>query len=198
MTTNVVAVDGHRHARTGMGHPLIHADRYWHDRHEDGSDIPDRPDKIETLQDLATRQGIFDHVVTQLLDQGGRAPESQLLEDRELFTGDGLHCVYRSNSRRSPIGFLITDAAYDDDLELLHIYSRDSEGGYPIIEAIDPRISRDRETIRMIWMLQMAHDNPRASFARRCWRTDWKHVMELRARLWGLDASSLQGPWGRS
>jgi len=154
-----------------------------------------RSDMITTSRDLATRQGIFDHVVDALLQQGGKAPASNLLYDRELLTGDGLVCVYRSRNKRSPIGFLITDAAYGEDLELLHLYSRDVHGAYPLIDALDPRISRDSETMKMILMLQAAHDRPRAGLKPLRWLAAWRQVMERCARLWGLDASSLNTSW---
>lgn len=194
ITTNTVAIARRDEARIGTGDPLRHAIGYRHEPHERS---PERSDKIATTHDLTTNQGIFDHVASSLLLQGGKAPDSISLENRELLTGDGLTCVYRSKGRSSPIGVLITDEAYDDDLELLHLYSRDPSGGHPLIDALDPRISRDPETIRMIWMLQMAHDNPRNGFGPRLWLDDWRHVMGQRAGTWGLDPSCLEAPCHR-
>ena len=185
-TASAVTTPGYR--RTGTGDPLRHAVRYFHDHHERSACCSDM---ITTSHDLATRQGIFDHVVEALLHQRGRAPESNLLDERELLTGDSLVCVYRSRNKRSPIGFLITDVAYGEDLELLHLYSRDMHDRYPVIDALDPRIPRDRETMELILLLQAAHDRPRAGFKPVRWSVAWRQVMERYARLLGLDASSL-------
>lgn len=191
MTTSASAVATPGRGRTGTGDPLHHAVRYPHGRQgQSGS----RTDMVATSHDLATRQGIFDHVVATLLHQGGRTPESTLLDERELLNGDGLVCVYRSRNKRSPIGFLITDAAYGEDLELLHLYSRDVHGAYPLIDALDPRIPRDSETMKLILMLQAAHDRPRAGLKPLRWLAAWRQVMERCARLSGLDASSLNAP----
>lgn len=151
---------------------------------------------LDTRFDLSTMQGVFDHVVTALLHQGGKSFLSHVLDDRETMTGDGLWSAYRSPKRRSPIGFLIDDSSYRDDLELLHLYSRDEAGGHPIQDALDHGISRDRGTIDLIWTLQKVHDRPRGRLARDAdWRPAWKRTMRNVAELGGLDASVLDMPW---
>lgn len=192
MTSHIASDLTLRMRRTGTGDPTGHAIRY---RHDDRA-INAPADMVATSHDLGTEQGIFDHVVQAIIAQNARAPESNVVEDRETLTGDGLTCAYRGNRLRSPIGFLVTDAAYDDDLELLHLYSRNEYGRYPLIEALDPRIARDRGAISLIWMLQMAHDNPRTSCGARDWRSRWTQVMQRLATTLGLDGSSLGRPWG--
>ncbi len=130
------------------------------------------PTQVDTVFDLTTKQGIFDHVATALIKQGRPAMASG---GCEYLAPDGCKCA---------VGHLLQpDRAHEANGEG-SVYAESTTRSHSAIRLLDPRIPKTPSVKMMLSDMQNAHDGP--AFLDD-WQQNWKDGMKSVAASFKLD-----------